>query len=109
MTMSIDALRKAPGLRRSRKADSGTDRADLMQEAEGNLLPVAVGPPRTIPSGATRVGGASVIDAQVIGERRGLRAGPGIHGQAAGSYNRIAWSGERDRRAPKGAAARTVI
>jgi hypothetical protein len=45
----------------------------------------------------------------VIGERRGLRAGANIHGQAAGSYNRTEWSGSYDRRAPVGRTARTAI
>jgi hypothetical protein len=109
MTMSVDPLRRAPGLRRSRQAETETDRADLTQETEGNLLPVVVGPPRTIPQGATRIGGAAAIDAQVIGERRGLRAGPHIHDQARVSYNRTAWSGSADRRAPMGRSARTEI
>jgi len=109
MTMSVDPLRRASGARRSRKAENETDRADLTQETEASLLPVPVGQPRTIPQGAARVGGAAAIDAQVLGERRGLRAGYDIHGQAAGSYNRTEWSGSYDRRAPKGRAARTEI
>ena len=109
MTMSVDPLRRASGTRRSRKAENETDRADLTQETEASLLPVPVGPPRTISSGGPRIGGASAIDAQVLGERRGLRAGYDIHGQAAGSYNRTEWSGSYDRRAPKGRAARTEI
>ena len=109
MTMSIDPIRRAPGPRRSRKSEAETGRADLTQATDGSLLPVPVGPPRTIPQGAARVGGAAAIDAQVIGERRGLRAGPQIHDQARVSYNRTAWSGSADRRAPTGRSARTVI
>jgi hypothetical protein len=109
MMFSVDPLRRSPGVRRSRKAEDETDRADLTQETEGNLLPVPVGPVRTISSGGARIAGASAIDAQVQGERRGLRAGFDIHGQAAGSYNRTEWSGAYDRRAPKGRAARTAI
>jgi hypothetical protein len=109
MTMSVDPLRRAPATRRGRKAESETDRAELTQETEASLLPVPVGPPRTISQGAVRVGGAAAIDAQVIGERRGLRAGPHIHDEARGTYNRTEWSGSRDRRAPKGRAARTEI
>lgn len=107
--MYIDPLRRASGANRNGKAENGTDRADLTQEAEGSLLPVPVSPPRTISSGATRIGGASAIDAQMLGERRGLRAGYDIHGRAAGSYNHTEWSGSYDRRAPKGRAARTEI
>lgn len=109
MTMSVDPLRGASGARRSRKADNETDRADLTQETETSLLPVPVGPPRTIPQGAARIGGAAAIDAQVDGERRGLRAGAQIHHEARASYNRIAWSGSADRRAPMGRAAKTEI
>ncbi len=75
----------------------------------GRLLPVPIGPPRTISSGSARVAGYSAIDAQVIGERRGLRAGPNVHGLAAGSYNRAEWSGSYDRRTPQGYAAKTRI
>ena len=109
MTMSVDPLRRAPGPRRSRKAGNETDRADLTQETEASLLPVPVGPPRTIPQGAARIGGAAAIDAQVDGERRGLRAGAQIHHQARVTYNRTEWSGSRDRRAPKGRSAKTEI
>jgi hypothetical protein len=109
MTMSVDPLRKAPGLRRNRKAEPSADRSDLTHETDGSLLPVPVGPPRTIPRSEARFGGATAIDAQVVGERRGLRAGAQIHDQARASYNRTAWSGSADRRAPKGRSARTEI
>ena len=109
MMSSVDPLRRSPGVRRSRKAEDELDRADLTQETEASLLPVPIGPARTISSGGPRIAGASAIDAQVLGERRGLRAGYDIHGQAAGSYNRIEWSGSYDRRAPKGRVARTAI
>jgi hypothetical protein len=109
MMMPVDPLRSAPGPRRSRRPDAGTDRANSTQETEGSLLPVVVGPPRTIRSGSARVAGHSAIDAQVIGERRGLRAGPNIHDLAAGSYNRTEWSGSYDRRAPKGRIAGAKI
>jgi hypothetical protein len=109
MMMPIDPLSSAPGPRRSRRPDKGPDRANSTQETEGSLLPVVVGPPRTVRSGSARVSGRSAIDAQVMGERRGLRAGPNIHGLAAGSYNRTEWSGSYDRRAPKGHTARAKI
>ncbi|HZZ30943.1 MAG TPA: hypothetical protein VFE10_03030 [Phenylobacterium sp.] len=81
----------------------------MTQETGGNLLPVPVGPARTIPRGEARYAGAAAIEAQVAGERRGLRAGAQIHDQARVSYNRTAWSGSADRRAPKGRSARTEI
>jgi hypothetical protein len=109
MTISIDPLHRAPGPRRSRRADEETERANLTQDAAGRLLPVPVGPPREIPSGSARLAGHSAIDAQVIGERRGLRAGANVHGLAAGSYNRTEWSGSYDRRTPQGYATKTRI
>jgi hypothetical protein len=109
MMFSVDPLRRSPRVNRGRKADDETDRANLTQETEASLLPVPVGVARTIHSGPARVGGASAIHAQVIGERCGLRAGANIHGQAAGSYNRTEWSGSYDRRAPVGRTARTAI
>src|SRR5277367_5031303 len=98
MMSSVDPLRRSPGVRRSREAPDETDRADLTQETGPSLLPVPVGPVRTISSGGPRIAGASAIDAQVLGERRGLRAGFDVHGKAAGSYNRTEWSGSYDRR-----------
>jgi len=109
MMFSVDPLRRPQGASRSRKASDETDRADLTQETQESLLPVAVGPARSIPSGSARARGASAIDAQVLGERRGLRAGYDIHSVAAGSYNRTEWSGSYDRRAPKGRTTRTEI
>lgn len=109
MMSSVDPLRRSTGVQRGRKAQDETDRADLTQGPEGSLLPVPVGPVRTISSGGARIAGACAIDAQVMGERRGLRAGFDIHGRAAGSYNRTEWSGAWDRRAPKGRVARTAI
>jgi hypothetical protein len=55
------------------------------------------------------VASASQIEAQLIGERRGLRAGASTIDQAKAIYNKTEWSGERDRRAPKGRAAKTEI
>lgn len=105
--MSVDPLRSSSGVRRGRKA--GSQRADQAAEAGSAGLPVPVGPPRTIPPGASRFAGSAAIDAQVLGERRGLRAGATIHDEAKTSYNRTEWSGSRDRRAPKGRVAKTEI
>jgi hypothetical protein len=72
-------------------------------------LPVAVSPPRTIPPRPGRISGDAAIRAQVIGERRGLRAGPAIHDEAKASYAKTEWSGAWDRRAPKGRKTKTEI
>ena len=107
MSMSVDPLRSSPGIRRSRKADA--ERADDAPDAGSAGLPVPVSPARTIPPGASRFAGSAAIDAQVIGERRGLRAGPTIHDDARSSYTRTEWSGSYDRRRPKGRVAKTEI
>jgi hypothetical protein len=45
----------------------------------------------------------------VIGEKRGLRAGPTIHDEAKATYNKTEWSGAKDRRAPKGRVTKTEV
>jgi hypothetical protein len=109
MTSSIDPLRRPPRIRRTRKSA-----AEIVDDLEGkaevspSTLPVPVGRARTIPP-RTPVASAAQIEAQLIGERRGLRAGPSMHDVAKVTYNRTEWSGSKDRRAPKGKAAKTEI
>jgi len=106
---SIDPLRRSPRIRRTRKSA-----AELIDELEGKTeagtanLPVPVSAARTIPP-KTPVASAAEIEAQLIGERRGLRAGASVIDTAKRTYNTIEWSGGRDRRAPKGKAAKTEI
>ncbi len=107
MTLYIDPVPRSFSSRRSRKADA--ERSDPASRAEPSNLPVPISAARTVPPGVSRFAGSAAIDAQVIGERRGLRAGPAIHDEAKASYNRTEWSGSFDRRAPKGRAARTEI
>lgn len=79
--------------------------------------------PRTLPIPASAVRVVSdvrypdsepptIFAAQLIGQtgqRRGLRAGP-VHIDAAqGAYNKIEWSGSKDRRVAVGHTARTKI
>jgi hypothetical protein len=107
---SIDPLHRSSGVRRSRKAaQESLDGADSAADAGSANLPVAVSPPRTIPPRPARIGGDAAIHAQVIGERRGLRAGPTIHDEAKASYTKTEWSGSWDRRAPKGRKTKTEI
>jgi hypothetical protein len=110
MTSSIDPLRRSPRVRRTRKTA-----AEILDDLEGKSdassepgLPVPVGPARTIPP-KTPVASAAAIEAQLIGERRGLRAGASVIDEAKHTYNRTEWSGSKDRRAPKGRAAKTKI
>lgn len=109
MTSPIDPSRRSPSIRRTRKSA-----AEILDEFEGkaevvtSTLPVPVGPARTIPP-KTPVTAAAAIEAQLLGERRGLRAGASVIDQAKTTYNRTEWSGSKDRRAPKGRAAKTDI
>jgi hypothetical protein len=109
MTSPIGPSRRSPGIRRTRKSA-----AEILDQIEGqadvapSTLPVPVSPARTIPP-KTPVASAAAIEAQLIGERRGLRAGASVVDQAKAVYNRTEWSGAKDRRAPKGRAAKTDI
>jgi hypothetical protein len=109
MTSSIDPLRRSPQIRRSRKTA-----AELIDELEGEgeisatNLPVPVGAARTIPP-KTPVASAASIEAQLIGERRGLKAGASVIDTAKVTYNKTEWSGSWDRRSPKGRSAKTEI
>jgi hypothetical protein len=110
MSFSIDPPRRPSGVRRLKKTASEiVDDLESGRSPEANTLPVPVSAPRTIPSGSVRIGGDAAIHAQVLGEKRGLRAGPTIHDQAKATYNKTEWSGARDRRAPKGRSAKTDI
>jgi hypothetical protein len=110
MTISINSAQSAPASRRPRK--SAAELIDELERAEaaeaaGNL-PVPVGRARTVHQ-TTSAANAAAIEAQLLGERRGLRAGAAMIEAAQVSYNRTEWSGSSDRRAAKGRAARTEI
>ncbi|HKR86662.1 MAG TPA: hypothetical protein VJS38_00655 [Phenylobacterium sp.] len=106
MTSPIDPIRRAAGPRRKGKA---------VEEAKASSaagLPVPVDAPRTVPPAAAIPPGAATFDAQLLGqhnERRGLRGGPAVIDKAQASYNRIEWSGSKDRRARKGGQAKTDV
>ena len=109
MSFSIDPARRSPQIRRTRKtAAEILDELEGSTEAKASNLPVPVSPARTIPPQAP-VASAAQIEAQMIGERRGLRAGASVIDEAKVTYNRTEWSGSQDRRAPKGRAAKTEI
>ena len=107
MRISLDSAGGLSSVRRARK--TAARRASETQSAEAANLPVPVDAPRTIPAGSAQARGDAAIHAQVLGERRGLKAGPNIHDQARDSYNKTEWSGAKDRRRPKGAAAKTEV
>jgi hypothetical protein len=108
MTSPIDPIRKAQPSRRARKA--AAEPTDETSKADSANLPVPVGKARTVQAPPPAGGGA--IEAQILGQtgaRRGLRAGPTAIDTAKHAYNRAEWSGKKDRRAPKGRAAKTDV
>ena len=109
MTALIDPARRPRRVRRPRKSAT-----ELIDEIEGrpevapSSLPVPVAPARSIPP-KTPITSAATIEAQLEGERRGLRAGASVIDQAKAVYNKTNWSGAKDRRAPKGRTAKTDV
>jgi hypothetical protein len=109
MTSPIEPTRRSAGARRPKKTAADlVDDIDGKNEAAPATLPVPVSPARTIPP-RTPVASAAQIEAQMSGERRGLRAGASVIDEAKTTYNRTEWSGSKDRRAPKGRAAKTDV
>lgn len=108
MTSPIDPIRRAQPSRRPPKASDAA--AGESFEAESANLPVPVGKASSAKPPPPAQGGA--IEAQILGQtgaRRGLRAGPALIDTAKHAYNKTEWSGKKDRRAPKGRAAKTDV
>jgi hypothetical protein len=102
MSPPIDPVRRAARLRRAARAEA--DRAEEVQEPPRAGLPVPVDAPRTVPP-VDAPASAAAFDAHLLGqhgEKRGLRAGPQAIDRAKASYNRVEWSGAKDRRSRKG-------
>jgi len=109
MSSSVDPLRNAAGVRRARKAAAeGSAEGHEALAPEAPSLPVPVSAARTVPPKGSATG-AAAIEAQLQGERRGLRAGASVIDAAKTSYNRTEWSGSADRRTPKGRVAKKEI
>ena len=111
MSFSVDPPRRAGPIRRTRK--SAAQQPDDANEGSASAanLPVPLGQAETV-APAQPLHGPSAVEAQLLGQtgaRRGLRAGPGVIETANHAYNKTEWSGEKDRRAPKGRAAKTKI
>jgi len=96
-------------MRKAGKAEP--DAAEETAEAEVVRLPVPLDRvSRIVPRREEDAHAA--FAAQLLGQdgqKRGLRAGPEIIDVAKTSYNRIEYSGSKDRRAPKGGKAKTEI
>jgi hypothetical protein len=108
MSLPIDPYRGTSAVPLAGKARRRTSSGAKKTEAAN--LPATVEPvAEPVPAGSSSPGGEAAIRAQVLGERRGLKAGAQIHDQAAASYNRTEWSGAKDRRRPKGGTTKTQV
>lgn len=108
MTFRIDPIRPDGPAQRSGKTASNAAAYGL-EEIEN--LPVPAGPARTVPRAPRRDPDATFA-AHLLGQegqKRGLRAGPGLIDAARQLYNRVEWSGAHDRRSHKGRAAAAVV
>jgi hypothetical protein len=107
MTSPIDPLRRAARLRRGVRTESEAA-AEATTETGFSNLPVPAEPARAVPPPAPPPAAAAAtaaFGAQLLGQdgqKRGLRAGPAAIEGANTSYNRVEWSGSKDRRARKG-------
>jgi hypothetical protein len=110
MSSSIDPIRRAARLRRA--ARIATERAGQAYEPDRTGAPVPLDAPQPATPRAEIPPNGAVFDAQLLGQdgqKRGLRAGPAAIDSASATYNRIEWSGAKDRRARKGRIAKTEI
>lgn len=110
MSSPIDPIRRTHRPRRSERPAVDA-RDDLDEVAEDRSVPAVAGPPPA-PEPDRLADSASVFSAQLMGQdgqKRGLRGGPQVLDAARSTYNRVEYSGPADRRAPKGAAAKTQI
>jgi hypothetical protein len=105
MTSPIDPPRRPSGARLPR--DTAAGRPDQPGETAAANLPIPVSQARTIPP--KRAIGAAAIEAQLQGERRGLRGGASVIEEAKVTYTRTEWSGSKDRRRPKGRTTKTEV
>jgi len=108
MMSRIDRIRRAALVGGAVKADN--DAHEEMGEPKPLRLPAVI-PTAKSPAPGDGDAGA-VFTAQLMGQdgqKRGLRAGP-LHIEAArGAYNKVEWSGSKDRRARAGRTARTEV
>ncbi|MCR5873412.1 hypothetical protein LRS10_03915 [Phenylobacterium sp. J426] len=104
----IDRIRRVTQVGGLVRADQ--DPHEGMDEPKIVRLPAVAPAAKSPPSGDGDPG--AVFTAQLIGQdgqKRGLRAGP-LHIEAArGAYNKVEWSGSKDRRARAGRNAKTEI
>ena len=105
MNTPIDRIRRAVRLRAAAATDEPAQETGRFDAVSG---PEAVAPVQAPLDPAS----AAAFDAHLIGqtgEKRGLRAGAPALDAAKANYNRVEWSGRKDRRARKGRIADTEI
>lgn len=110
MTSPIDPIRPGRPSRRAKAAGDARASDEADHAVEPQNLPVPVGKARTVPRSHHNKTDAT-FTAHLIGQegqKRGLRA-PGLIETAKTSYNRAEWSGAKDRRTPRGKAAKTDV
>jgi hypothetical protein len=110
MTFRIDPIRRSDVSRKARSPERASE--DETHAAEVVHLPVPVTRVEPVAPRTERRGGVAAFAAQLIGQdgaKRGLRAGHELIPAAKRLYNRVEWSGSKDRRAPKGGKAKTEI
>jgi hypothetical protein len=98
-------------MRRAARPDPA-EATDEAAEAQVVHLPVPVDRVKRVAPRTGRSDGEAAFAAQLIGQdgaKRGLRAGPETIEGAKSLYNRTEWSGAKDRRARKGARAKTEV
>ena len=104
----IDRIRRAGQVGKAIQADN--DAHDEVPEPRQMRLPAVIPAAKPPPAGDRDA--AAAFAAQLIGQdgqKRGLRAGP-LHIEAArGAYNKVEWSGSKDRRARAGRTAKTEV
>ncbi|MGA0605498.1 hypothetical protein ACO2Q0_05805 [Phenylobacterium sp. VNQ135] len=104
----IDRIRRAAQVGGIVRADN--DAHEETGEPRPVRLPAVVPVAKTPPPGGGDPDAA--FTAQLMGQdgqKRGLRAGPAQIEAARGAYNKVEWSGSRDRRARAGRRAKTEI
>lgn len=109
MTSPIDPIRRANQARRVRRS-KGAEASGASAAQDRSVPAIYEAPPPPAP--AQPPGPAAVFAAQVLGQdgqRRGLRGGKETLDIARTVYNQTEYSGAADRRARKGAAAKTDV
>ena len=110
MTTPIDPVQRPPRPRRTDRSRID-DREAVADAQDGANLPMVI-EPAPAPEYDALVSGAAGFSAQMLGQdgqKRGLRGGPEVLGNARSVYTRTEYSGAADRRAPKGGTAKTEV